>query len=148
MNPLQIFYGLVASMLVTFVGVYIYKCENAKSFMGKAVILAEQKQKEAEELTEKYKKQKEMSDEAHKVAVAGFRSTIKRLRDTNSRYVPPAPTDSRNPLLSCYVRESLDAEIRGFVTTVEDVLAELGEAAVGLNTARAWASSNAPLPHQ
>ena len=105
-------------------------------------VLAEEAERKAKAEEAQDKLRKEKSDAETKTAIAGFRATIKRLRDadTNSRFVSAAPAGSTSPQIACYGRERLNAEVRGFVEEATDVLAELGTAAVELNTAKEWAA--------
>jgi hypothetical protein len=84
---------------------------------------------------------KEKADADHKKSIAGYLATIKRLRDDSaarSFVSAPAPGASR-PDIACYPRQRLDGEIRESVGEITAVLADLGAAAVELNTAKAWA---------
>ena len=116
------------------------KAEYA-SFVAQVKVLGEEAERKAKQKEAQDKLRKEKSDAETKTAIAGFRATIKRLRDADasSRFVSPAPAGSRSPQIACYGRERLNQEISGFTREATDILAELGAAAVELNGAKEWA---------
>ena len=116
------------------------------SFVAQVKVLGEEAERKAKQKEAQDKLRKEKSDAETKTAIAGFRATIKRLRDadTSSRFVSPAPAGSPSPQIACYGRERLNQEISGFTREATDILAELGAAAVELNGAKEWAQSISP----
>jgi len=104
--------------------------------------IGEAAQKDADAKEARAIKDKEIADARHKNTIARLNRDLKRLRDDNAsrRFVSAATPDSRSPQIACYGRERLNAEVRGFVEEATDVLAELGTAAVELNTAKEWAA--------
>jgi hypothetical protein len=122
------------------VGIQTKRLESAKSELAIIKVLGEQAEKKAKERELADKQRKEKADADHKKAIAGYLSTIKRLRDANTHFLPPAPAGSNRPDQACYPRRGLDEALRTGFGEITGVLEELGTAAVDLNTAKEWAT--------
>lgn len=152
MNPLNIIYGVVGLALVTAVGTYIWRCEDAKDFKDKAVVLAEAARDKAIKQMVQDRKAKENADAELKNLRADYAALDKRLSDERararrvSRPAPRAPSPER----ACFRGPIIDAAVARLIDDIyaenersDQELSAIGrqcqDAVAGLNVAKEWA---------
>lgn len=87
------------------------------------------------------KSKKEHADAENKRSLDRLRADNQRLRDARAggSFVPAAAPGAGRPDLACFDRPELEHALRGFDSEVQGLVDEGDEAAVNLETAKAWA---------
>jgi len=152
MNPFSIISGVVSIVLLSAMGWYVWKCEDAKDFKDKAVVLAEKARDEAIATMALYRKSKEKADAELKKLRAANSSLDQRLRDerARSRSLSALAARAPSPERACFKGPVLDSAITRLIDETSATNAELdrelsqivglGQDAVsGLDSVKAWA---------
>ena len=115
------------------------------SFKAQVKVEGEEAQKKAKVQEMANQLRKDTADAEHKVTVAALTADIAKLRhDRDSArgdFLPPAPSGSSRPDLSCYDRAALESALGGFIAEVRGFADEGAAATVDLNTAKSWAQA-------
>lgn len=102
-----------------------------------------QKKADAQKMFDKLKK--DTADAENVATVARLTTDIAKLRNDRDSarggFVPPAPSGSKRPDLSCYDRAALESSLGGFIAEVRGLADEGTAATVNLDTARRWAQT-------
>lgn len=147
LNPLQIVYAVIATVLVTAVGGYIWHCQRVSAQFTEFKILTKAAGEQAKAAAEKKeaddRQAKEKSDAENERTIATLRSTIAKLRHArpSSSFVPATPPSSSRPDLICFDRTEYIRTDGDFTDRARNLSDEGSEATVNLNTAKRWASS-------
>lgn len=84
---------------------------------------------------------KEKADHENQAVIAVLHADIERMRKSRAAgsFVPAAPAGARRPELACFDRAELESAIRELDIKVQGLVDEGSEAAVNLDSAKAWA---------
>lgn len=152
MNPLNIIYGVLGLAIVAGVGVYAWKCEDAKQFKDMAVVLADAARDKAIAQMVKDRKLKEKADAELEALRAANTELDKRLRDerARSRAVSKPAARAPSPERACFKGPLFDAAVARLVDElwlseqrldeeVSRLTRQCQDAVAGLDSAKRWA---------
>lgn len=137
-------YLMIAGAVILLCGVsYIKGCSDERvhfvEFKAKTAALGEAAAKKAKETELADKKRKEVTDRENSINRKRIADLSKRLRDSRSNYLPPAPSGSPSPERACFGRGELEQAIRRLDDGVSQIIGEGDQARVDLDSAKKWA---------
>lgn len=137
-------YLMIAGAVILLCGVsYIKGCSDERvhfvEFKAKTEALGEAAAKKAKETELADKKRKEVADRESQVNRKRIADLSKRLRDSRSHYLPPAPSGSPSPERACFGRPELESAIGRLDERISGIVAEGDKAIVDLDSAKRWA---------
>ena len=116
------------------------------SFKAHVKVEGEEAAKKAKEQEMSDKLRRDTANAENKAIVASLNASIVKLRhdrdSARSGFVPPAPSGSNRPDLSCYDRPALESALGGFIAEIRGLADEGTAATVDLDTAKKWAQSH------
>jgi hypothetical protein len=130
------------SLALYFQSARLERCEQRyRNFVAEQKRLGEEARREAQRREDAAKKAKEKTDAEIRALRARADDLARRLRDERARagYVPPAPAGTGDPGLACFDRAELERAIARLDAGVSELAREGDEAAVALESLRAWA---------
>ena len=154
MNPFSIISGVLSVVLLSAMGWYVWKCEDAKDFKDKAVVLAEKARDESIATMALYRQSKEKADAELKKLRVDNRSLSERLSSerARSRSLSALAARAPSPERACFKGAVLDAAVTRLIDETSATNAELdrelsqivglGQDAVSaLDSVKAWAKT-------
>lgn len=135
---------IIAGLLAVTVGLGVtiaYKSIKVgimETQLNEAKVLQEQAQRRYERIEKDSQREKREADEKYNIDITELNDHVKRLRDSNARYLPAASKSAGSAKEIAFQRAELDTAIRDHEQEIQRLIAKGAECEINLRTLQNW----------